>query len=69
MVLACNKYDLIENKEESLLQDHQEQEYLDEFAKLHGFGHALMISAKTGHNVTNAFSTLVYSIIVRRGES
>ena len=69
MVLASNKYDLIENRDESMLEDHQEQEYLDNFAKLHGFEHALMISAKTGHNVTNAFSTLVYNIIVRRGEN
>ena len=64
MVLAPNKCDLLEGKEESELEEFQRQEYLDAFASKNGFEAATRISAKTGGNITNAFSALVHAIIV-----
>lgn len=65
MVLAVNKYDLIEDYEKSgaEIDDFMTQEFLDEFAEKNGFEKAIRTSAKTSFNVTNVFSSLVHEIL------
>ncbi len=41
------------------------QEYLDEFAEMHGFVAAIRTSAKTGLNINTAFSELVRQVFVQ----
>ncbi len=58
MLLVANKYDLVEPIENngSALENYMTQEYLDEFAAKHNFIGAVRGSAKTGANISGAFS-------------
>jgi GTPase SAR1 family protein len=58
MILALNKYDLIEEKERNgeQLEDYQVQENLEAFAKETGFIGAVRCSAKTDTNLAELFS-------------
>lgn len=57
MLLVMNKYDLVQDIEEKgqKLEDYMTQGYLNNFAQEYGFIGAIRVSAKTGHNVTEAF--------------
>ena len=70
MVLAVNKYDLIEQQEldGSAIEDCKTQSYLDKFSNENGFSGAFRTSAKTGTNVTNAFSLLVREILKQKAD-
>ncbi|CAI2380320.1 unnamed protein product [Moneuplotes crassus] len=70
MVLAVNKYDLIEEDEKvgSIKEENTEQ-YLKEFAKKNKFSGVFRTSAKTGKNVTATFSKLVYEILKHQAEN
>mmetsp|Transcript_35562 Transcript_35562/g.41157 ORF Transcript_35562/g.41157 Transcript_35562/m.41157 type:complete len:105 (-) Transcript_35562:49-363(-) len=70
MVLAVNKYDLIEQleKENGFVDEPMTQSYLENFAYENGFSGIFRTSAKTGGNVTNAFSLLVREILKRKAE-
>ena len=67
MILLANKYDLIESieKEGQKLEDYMTQQFLDEYAAEHSFVGAVRGSAKTGANISSAFSTLVREIFKR----
>ncbi|CDW86709.1 ras-related protein rab-32 [Stylonychia lemnae] len=66
MMLVVNKYDIIQEQEDSgrEVEDYMTQEFLENFASDHGFIGVLRTSAKTGHNINNAFSQLVRQIFV-----
>ena len=67
MVLAMNKYDLLQEQEQEgeRLEDFQTQEYVDAFAQEHGFVGAFRVSAKTDLNISSAFSTLVRQMLIK----
>ena len=67
MLLMVNKYDLVQDLEEKgqPLEEYMTQDYLDKFAHEYDFIGAVRGSAKTGHNINQAFSALVRSIFVK----
>ena len=70
MVLAVNKYDLVEQQEldGKQIDETMTQNYLDDFATGNGFVGAFRTSAKSGSNVTNAFSLLVREILKQKAD-
>nr|ADN96604.1 Rab GTPase 7 [Euplotes octocarinatus] len=70
MVLAVNKYDLIEQqeKEGKAIEETMTQAFLDDFCSKNGFVGCFRTSAKTGGNVTNAFSLLVRQVLKQKAE-
>eukprot|EP00344_Euplotes_crassus_P005705 CAMPEP_0196995372 /NCGR_PEP_ID=MMETSP1380-20130617/1504_1 /TAXON_ID=5936 /ORGANISM="Euplotes crassus, Strain CT5" /LENGTH=200 /DNA_ID=CAMNT_0042411027 /DNA_START=49 /DNA_END=652 /DNA_ORIENTATION=+ len=70
MVLAVNKYDLIEEEEKlgDQIKEEKTEEYLQDFAREHGFSGMFRTSAKTGKDVTATFSQLVYEILKQKAE-
>lgn len=71
MVLAVNKYDLVEQQEMEgkSIDDTMTQTYLEDFSSGNGFSGAFRTSAKSGHNVTNAFSLLVREILKQKADN
>ena len=67
MLLVSNKYDLVEGieNEGKTLEPYMTQDYLDDFAAQHNFIGAIRGSAKTGFNISIAFSQLVREIFKR----
>ena len=65
MVLAANKYDLVEDYENTgrRMDEYMTQGGLDDFADDAGFVGAFRTSAKTGHNVTEAFCCLIREVL------
>ena len=68
MILAVNKYDLIEESEKKgeKIEEVMTEEYLEGFAKTHGFSGVFRTSAKTSMNVTATFALLVREILKQR---
>lgn len=65
MVLAVNKFDLVHNKDEDALEEHQTTEYLDEFAQINNFISAHRVSAKADINISDVFSSLVRQMLIK----
>mmetsp|Transcript_25294 Transcript_25294/g.28053 ORF Transcript_25294/g.28053 Transcript_25294/m.28053 type:complete len:101 (+) Transcript_25294:297-599(+) len=70
MVLAVNKYDIIEKDEQrgEEIEETMKEEYLTKFAQEKGFKGMFRTSAKTSKNVTNTFSLLVREILQKKAE-
>ena len=66
MVMACNKYDLIANREPNEIDEFQNTEHLEEYSKFLGFSKMFVTSAKTGHHVNDLFDHLITQIFNSR---
>ena len=67
MILAVNKYDIIEEAENSgqQIEDFQRQESLEQFAMESGFIGAVRVSAKNDTNIAQVFSQLVRQMLIK----
>ncbi len=65
VILFVNKYDMVQDLEEEDLSEHMKQQYLDEFANQNDFISAERVSAKTAHNVNDAFGKIVREVLMR----
>ena len=64
MVLASNKLDLLSGDEEELYE-YQQQEFLDRFAKEHGFIESIRCSAKEDIEIAQLFSSLTREMLIK----
>jgi GTPase SAR1 family protein len=64
MVLASNKLDLLSGDEEELYE-YQQQEFLDRFAKEHGFIESIRCSAKEDIEIAQLFSALTREMLIK----